>query len=143
MRISEEDIGRLIRAAALARERAYAPYSGFAVGAAVLTDEGNIYSGANIENASYGLTLCAERMAIGAAVNAGESYIRAIAVLGADIEVPNFSMRVPPCGACRQVMAEFMHDDSVVIIASLSGGYDSYILKNLLPVAFKLEDPER
>ena len=143
MRISEEDIERLIRAAILARERAYAPYSGFAVGAAVLTEEGNVYGGANIENASYGLTLCAERMAIGAAVNAGDSDIKALAVLGADIEVPNLAKRVPPCGACRQVMSEFMQDDSVVIVASLSGGYDSYILKNLLPVAFKLEDPER
>lgn len=143
MRLPEEDIKHLIEKAKKARERAYAPYSGFAVGAAVLTDEGHIYTGANIENASYALAVCAERMAIGAAVNAGDRHIKALAVIGGDIETPKKWKKTPPCGACRQVMAEFMPDDALVIAASLEGSYDTYILKNLLPVAFKLEDPKR
>ena len=141
MGIDDNDIERLIKAATQARERAYAPYSGFAVGAAVMTDEKNLYTGANIENATYGLTVCAERMAIGAAVNAGEADITAIALVGGDVEVPDMKKKVMPCGACRQVMAEFMPDDGIVIVASLNGRYDKYILKNLLPKAFKLEEP--
>ena len=140
MSISDENIDRLMKAALQARENAYAPYSGFAVGAAVLTDKGKIYSGANVENASYGLTICAERMAVGAAANAGESVIKALLVVGGGIGDPDVAKRITPCGACRQVMSEFMPDDGVVISASLDGRYDSYIFKNLLPKAFKLED---
>jgi len=140
MHISEEDINRMMRAAIQAREGAYAPYSGFSVGAAVLTDKRKIYAGANIENASYGLTVCAERMAIGAAVNAGDSDLQALLVVGGDIEDPDKSRFVIPCGACRQVMAEFMNDDGVIISATLNGNYESYIIKNLLPKAFKLEE---
>jgi cytidine deaminase len=140
MRIAETDIKHLIESAKKARKRAYAPYSGYTVGAAVLTEEGHTFTGSNIENASYGLTICAERMAIGAAVNAGERSIRAIAIMGDKAGQTGGGHRTPPCGACRQVMNEFMPDDGVVIVAALDGRYDTYVLKNLLPVAFKLED---
>jgi cytidine deaminase len=140
MSIASDDVDRLMKAALRAREGAYAPYSGYAVGAAVLTEAGNVYAGANVENSSYGLTMCAERVAIGAAVTAGDSDIRALLLLGGDIENPNVYKRITPCGACRQVIAEFMPDDGVVISAALNGTYDTYIFKNLLPKAFKLED---
>jgi cytidine deaminase len=83
------------------RERAHAPYSNFFVGAAVLDDKGRVFGGCNVENLSYGLTICAERVAIGSAIAAGATSLRAIAVV-ADTDTP-----VSPCGACRQVMAEF------------------------------------
>lgn len=91
----------LATAAWEARERAYAPYSGFFVGAAIRGLSGGIYAGANVENLSFGLTICAERVAIGAAIAAGEREFEAIAVV-ADSQQP-----ISPCGACRQVMAEF------------------------------------
>lgn len=140
MNITEEDIEHMMQAALDARAGAYAPYSKFAVGAAVLTGKRKIYTGANIENASYGLTICAERTAIGAAVMAGHSDLRALLVVGGNIEVADRSRRITPCGACRQVMAEFMSDDAVIISAALDGSHESVILKNLLPKAFKLEE---
>lgn len=91
----------LVAAAWEAREQAYAPYSNFAVGAALLASDGRVFSGCNVENLSYGLTNCAERVAIGAAVAAGAREFVAVAVV-ADTGVP-----ISPCGACRQVMAEF------------------------------------
>ena len=95
------DWDELVTAAWLARERAYAPYSGFAVGAAVLAADGRVFVGCNVENLSYGLTQCAERVAIGAAIAAGACEFLAAAVV-ADTRQP-----ISPCGACRQVMAEF------------------------------------
>lgn len=92
---------RLVRAAAQARKSAYAPYSRFRVGAAVLTEDGSVYTGANIENASYGLSHCAERVAIHKAVSEGHRKIDTVAV------VVNGEEPAMPCGACRQVMAEF------------------------------------
>jgi cytidine deaminase len=141
MHLDEKNIDRLMNAALKAREKAYAPYSGFAVGAAVLTKSGYIYTGANIENASYGLTICAERMAVGAAVNTGDSDILVLLVVGGNIKNPDESKRVTPCGSCRQVLSEFMPDDAIVIAAALNGKYDTYIMKNLLPKAFKLKGP--
>lgn len=126
----------LIDAARLARERAYAPYSGFAVGAALLTASGEVVAGCNVENASLGLTICAERNAVFAAVAAallgdpaGETTIEAIAVV-ADSEDP-----VSPCGACRQVLHEF-GPDCIVIAANLSGAVRAARLNELLPGAF-------
>lgn len=94
-------IDNLVEAAWRARESAYAPYSRFAVGAAVMTGDGRIFTGCNVENLSYGLTMCAERVAIGAAVGAGMREFRAVAMV-ADAGVP-----ISPCGACLQVLAEF------------------------------------
>ena len=95
------DIDGLIRVASEARRHAYAPYSLFSVGAAVLAASGAVFTGANVENASYGLTICAERAAVFAAASAGERRIRAVAIV-AEARDP-----VPPCGACRQVLVEF------------------------------------
>lgn len=122
----------LLQAACKAREAAYAPYSHFAVGAAVLAGSGRIYSGCNIENASYGLTICAERVAIFQAIAAGEKSITALAVV-ADAALP-----VAPCGACRQVMAEFGVD--TVVMATTRGESRTLKLNDLLPQAFSSND---
>lgn len=118
----------LIKAAWLARESAYVPYSGFKVGAAVLTKRGHIYSGCNIENASYGLTNCAERTAIYKAVSEGETDFAAIAIV-ADTAKP-----VAPCGACRQVIAEFNIDR--VIMCNLKDEKIHMSISELLPYSF-------
>ena len=118
----------LLQAAKEARLRAYAPYSHFPVGAAVQTAGGKIYTGCNIENASYGLTNCAERTAIFTAVAAGEQELQAIAV------VANTPEPVAPCGACRQVMAEF--GIQTIIMANTKGDSHVASLKDLLPYSF-------
>ena len=120
----------LLNAALSARERAYAPYSKFLVGAAVLAKSGKIYTGCNIENASYGLTVCAERNALFSAVGAGERVFTALCVVG-DTEAP-----ISPCGACRQVMAEFKVPR--IILANLKGDVKEYTLEELLPYGFSL-----
>ncbi|HEX8807063.1 MAG TPA: cytidine deaminase [Candidatus Aquilonibacter sp.] len=98
----------LLSAARDVRERAYAPYSDFAVGAALETGEGEVFLGCNVENASYGLTICAERCAVGAAVAAGYRNFEAIAIAGPDGAVTS------PCGACRQVLVEFNPEMTVI-----------------------------
>ncbi len=98
----------LLSAARDVRERAYAPYSNFAVGAALDTGEGHVFLGCNVENASYGLTICAERCAVGAAVAAGYRDFEAIAIAGPDGAVTS------PCGACRQVLVEFNPEMTVI-----------------------------
>ena len=120
----------LLNAALSARERAYAPYSKFLVGAAVLAKSGKIYTGCNIENASYGLTVCAERNALFSAVGAGEREFTALCVVG-DTEAP-----ISPCGACRQVMAEFKVPR--IILANLKDDIKEYTLEELLPYGFSL-----
>lgn len=133
---------RLLRAARAAAARAYAPYSKFKVGAAVLTASGRIFSGCNIENSSYGLTICAERVAILKAVSAGDREIKAVAVFA---ESPNsqpatrnsqLAALTPPCGACLQVISEFSENPEIV----LSNGRltKTYRLKELLPLGFRL-----
>lgn len=121
----------VLEAALAARTRAYAPYSRFAVGAAVQTKSGVIYSGCNVENASYGLTVCAERTALFQAIAAGEREFSLLAVV-ADTPQP-----VAPCGACRQVMAEFEVD--TIVLANLAGDVSVYRLEELLPAAFRGE----
>ena len=119
----------VLEAALAVRSRAYAPYSHFAVGAAVQAKSGAIYSGCNVENASYGLTVCAERNALFQAIAAGEREFSILAVV-ADTPQP-----VAPCGACRQVMAEFGVD--IIVLANLAGDVLAYRLEELLPAAFQ------
>jgi cytidine deaminase len=127
----DEDVRQqLLDRARRAREHAYAPYSRFTVGAAVLTATGEIFSGCNIENASLGATICAERVAIFGAVAAGCHTLTALAVI-ADTPEP-----VAPCGLCRQVLAEF-NPDCPVLMANLAGRTRLANLKELLPLAFR------
>ena len=119
----------LIDAARAAREKAYAPYSNFRVGAALRTKSGKIYSGGNIENASYGLTLCAERTAIFKAMSEGEREFDAIAV------VCDTEKLTPPCGSCRQIIWEFC-GDVPVILANLKGKVERETAAKLLPRPF-------
>ncbi|MBO8141429.1 MAG: cytidine deaminase [Firmicutes bacterium] len=127
------DVDALIKAARQARKQAYAPYSRFPVGAAILTKGGRIVTGCNIENASYPVTLCAERVALGAAVASGEREFLAIAVV-ADTDEP-----VTPCGMCRQSLAEFA-PDLVVILANGKGQRRITTLAELLPGGFRLPE---
>ncbi len=120
----------LYDAAVKARKNAYCPYSHFAVGAAVRTRDGRIFTGCNIENASYGLTVCAERNAIFAAVKEGYREFLALLVT-ADTPEP-----VSPCGACRQVMAEFKISN--VILTNVQGAYQETTIEALLPDGFTL-----
>jgi cytidine deaminase len=120
----------LIRKAKKARLKAYAPYSRFRVGAALLTKTGKVYTGANVENSSDGLTVCAERAAVLKAVNEGDKDFVKIAVV-ADKNPP-----IAPCGACRQVLSEFAKDLKI-ICANLRGDVRKYALKELLPEAFQ------
>jgi cytidine deaminase len=120
----------LARAAETARGRAYAPYSGFAVGAAALFEDGEVTTGANVENASYSLGVCAERNAVAAGVVGGHGRLRAVLVFTAS------ARPVPPCGACRQVLAEFAVAELPVQSRTLGGAKMTHALGNLLPEAF-------
>jgi len=119
---------QLVEHAASARERAYAPHSHFAVGAAVLAKSGMVYAGCNVENASYGLTTCAERIAVFKAVSDGETELLAVAVVTETMSTP--------CGACRQVLAEFGDADMPIIVANTHGETRTYMLGELLPASF-------
>ena len=120
---------KLIELANEVRERAFAPYSNFKVGAAVETVEGEIFVGCNIESASYGLTVCAERVAIWKAVSEGRMNFKTIAVVVDTEEL------TPPCGVCRQIIWEFCHDIPV-ILANLKGKSEVIQMRELLPRAF-------
>jgi len=124
------DVRNLILQAVRAKSNAYAPYSNFYVGASVLTEDNSIYTGCNIENASYGATNCAERTAIFNAVTNGHKYIKAICVMG---DENNYTF---PCGICRQVIAEFSDDKTQIIIAKNENEYIIKSLKEILPEAF-------
>lgn len=127
----------LIEAALEAREYAYAPYSGFPVGSSVLMEDGTIFTGCNIENASFGATNCAERTAMFSAISKGHQKMKALAVVG-DLNTYTY-----PCGICRQVMAEFAKDPQIPIIIVKSK--DEYLVKTLeelLPGAFTKGDLE-
>lgn len=125
----------LIEQAKKAMEKAYAPYSGFKVGAALLSKDGSIYTGCNVENAAYSPTLCAERVAFGKAVSEGQRDFVAMAVCGGKNGV--ISGPCTPCGVCRQVMAEFCQKDFQIFVATAEG-YTGYSIEQLLPEAFLL-----
>lgn len=125
----EVDPGILVRLAGEARRNAYAPYSRFAVGAALLAVSGGIYTGCNVENVSFGLTVCAERNAVFSAICDGEREFVAIAVVT--------DTGVTPCGACRQVLAEFGRDLRVLVARSgAEPDYRTYTLAELIPHSF-------
>ena len=130
--MDSEEINTLIQFATVAREQSYSPYSNFAVGAALLCQDGTVYQGCNIENASFGMTNCAERTAIFKAVSEGHRLFQAIAVI-ADTEGP-----CAPCGACRQVMVEF--NIQTIILTNLKGHTQVYTLDELLPLSFGPKD---
>ena len=144
---------QLMKKAVAAMRRAYAPYSRFCVGAAILTREGRVFQGCNIENASYGLTLCAERTALGAAVAAGHRHFTALAVASSEAPCEAKPCGKPqgltkkggqtapmPCGACLQALAEFCRPDFVIVTAAARNptAMAVYPLKDLLPRAFRL-----
>lgn len=126
--MTEADIEKLTEEAMKAREKAYAPYSRFLVGAAVLTESGAIFTGCNVENAAFGCSLCAERNAVGSAVTAGQRCFLALAVAGGKDQY------VTPCGMCRQVLAEF-HIPQVLCVKQ-KGDYKIFKTEDLLPCAF-------
>ncbi len=124
-----KDLEKLIESATDTWAKAYAPYSKFKVGAAVMTKSGKIYTGCNIESASYGLTVCAERVAIWKAVSEGESEFTNVAVVADTEEL------TPPCGVCRQIIWEFCGDVPVTF-ANLKSNVETVQMKELLPRAF-------
>ncbi len=132
-KVNPED---LLKQAATARERAYVPYSHYAVGAALLGDSGRVYTGCNVENSSYGLTVCAERTAVFKAISEGEREFQAIAVVTSNAGTP--------CGACRQVLYEFASPDMCVIIGDTSGNVRKTVkIGELLPDGFGPDDLPR
>lgn len=133
----------LIRKALEVRQKAYAPYSGFMVGAALLCKDGRIFTGCNIENASYGATNCAERTAFFKAVSEGYREFTAIAIAGGRKEAQSLEY-CAPCGICRQVMSEFCDPDAFLVILPRSEeDYKSYTLGQLLPLGFTSADIEK
>ena len=128
------DYKNLAKVAIEARENAYVPYSKFKVGAAVLTVDGSIYSGCNVENASYGASNCAERTAIFKAVSEGHKEIKAIAIVG------DMSTNTYPCGICRQVIVEFATSDIDIILVKDENDYMIKTMEEILPGAFTKED---
>ncbi|HEU0079018.1 MAG TPA: cytidine deaminase [Longimicrobiaceae bacterium] len=127
--IPAETAGMLLRRAREARANAYVPYSHFPVGAALLTEGGEVFTGCNVENASFGLTNCAERVASGKAVSEGARGFRAVAVVGPQDDAP-----CAPCGACRQVLHEF--GPGLVVVMPRGNGYTLTTMRELLPGAF-------
>ena len=128
---------KLCELAVEAMHHAYAPYSGFKVGAALLCKDGSVYQGCNIENASYSPTNCAERTAIFKAVYDGQREFTAIAVCGG--KNGKITGAFPPCGVCRQVMREFCEDDFVIYLVGKDGSYEKVTLSQLLPFSFSAQ----
>lgn len=119
-----------------ARKNAYIPYSGYAVGAALLTKSGKVFTGCNIENASFGATICAERTAFVKAISEGEEEFKKLAIVGGKSELSDCCV---PCGICRQVMTEFC-DNEFVILLGTPDDITSYTLETLLPLSFTNEN---
>ena len=129
----------LVALALEARSRAYTPYSGFAVGAALLCSDGTVYQGCNIENAAFGPTVCAERVAVFKAVSEGKREFLGLAVAGGRAG-EEISGLCPPCGVCRQVLREFCGLDFPIYLAKEGGGFEAYTLGQLLPLSFSNAD---
>jgi cytidine deaminase len=127
MKLTKKHRLELIERASSAKEKAYAPYSKFRVGAALMTDDGTIFEGCNVENASYGLTICAERNAAFQAAMHGKLKIVAVAVASDDDSF------ITPCGACRQVIAEFSNGATEIILTTSKGQYRSVKMSKLFP----------
>ena len=125
---------QLFELAEQVREKAYAPYSKFKVGAAVLDDAGGAHVGCNVENAAYPLGACAEATAIGAMVAAGGMRIKKIAIIGGADAIADCS----PCGGCRQTIAEFSDEDTEILVKGADGAISRYDVAELLPKAFRL-----
>lgn len=123
----------LVECAKKAMENSYSIYSGFRVGAALMTDNNKVFVGCNIENSSFGATICAERTAIVKAVSEGEKRIARIAIVSAT------GKQTPPCGICLQVLREFMDDDGVVILAD-NEGVHRYLFRDVYPMSFAMKD---
>lgn len=132
--MTDNNYKELVELAKQARGASYCPYSHFAVGAALLTADGRVYLGANIENASYTPTVCAERVAFFKAVNDGVRNFAAIAIVGGKEGEPT-SEKTPPCGVCRQVMAEFVSDDFKIVLEEGEGTV-VYTMADVLPLRF-------
>jgi len=130
----EMDIKELVKLAIEAREKAYVPYSKFKVGAAIEMEDGSVFTGCNIENASYGATNCAERTAIFKAVSEGHSIMKKIAIVG------DMATYTAPCGICRQVIAEFAAKDIEIVLIKNKDEYIVKTLEEILPGAFTKED---
>ncbi len=138
--LNNEQAKKLVKEAINARNFAYAPYSNFLVGAALLTKLGKIYTGCNIESAVYTPTCCAERTAFFKAVSEGERNFEAIAIVGGKVD-EEIQKNCPPCGVCRQVMTEFCnpHEFEIILANSLEN-FEKFKLKDLLPLAFGHEN---
>jgi cytidine deaminase len=127
----------LVALAIEAMQNSYSPYSGYKVGAALLTENNEVYKGCNIENVAFGPTVCAERVAFLKALSEGEKSFKKIAVAGG--KNGEIKGAFPPCGVCRQVMREFCSDDFEVLIVKENNNFDKVLLKDLLPLSFKPE----
>ncbi len=134
--IKDSDIKALIQSAIAVKEKSYSPYSHFQVGAALMTNSGKVYTGTNIENASYPVGICAERSAFAAAISNGERDFSALAIVGSS---ENKELRFcTPCGMCRQTAAEFCSSDFPIILAKSEEEYEIHTIGELLPVTFRL-----
>ena len=131
----KKNLEDLINIAIENKKNSYSPYSNFRVSSVVLTKNGNIYKGVNIENAAYSVTLCAERSALSSAISAGDREIDTIVITGD-------STMTYPCGVCRQFMAEFLDADSKIVIANSINNYKIYGLDDILPYNFSKKDLE-
>ena len=138
----QPDDRALYEAAVKMRERSYAPYSRFRVGAALLAKDGTVWTGCNIENASYGACNCAERTAFFKAVSEGEKHFSAIAIAGGPEGAETLDF-CPPCGICRQVMEEFCGQDFRIILGNSAGELKVHTLAELLPYGFGPGDPDK
>lgn len=131
--IDDKSVAELIATALEYQKRAYTKYSNFNVGAALLCDSGKVYGGCNVENATYGATICAERTAAVKAISEGESVFAAIAIVGGDL-----SEYCSPCGICRQFLYEFACEGMKIVLAKSVDDYKIYTIEELLPEGFRL-----